>query len=126
MMDIQIEFIAADVMEGMEIKQKVDYILDHVKADKIIVIEEGMSTTEETALISATMAQISKKFTGIEVSTLRERVDSTIKHKLIKMLGGRTGGLTVIGPSKLVREIKKDPKHITMYAGEGEEKKKKK
>ncbi len=116
MMDIQIEFLSATVMEGMETKQKVDYILDHVKADKILVIGECMSPFEETALIRETMTQINKKFTGIEVSTLREQNDNGIKEKLIKLLGGRRGGLTVIGPSKIVREMKKDPRHITMYA----------
>ena len=125
-MDIQIEFISAAVMGEMEKDEKVEYVLNHVKEDKIIVIEEGMSPLEESALIQATMGAINKKFTGIEVSTLRGKKDVSIREKLIRLLGGRTGGLTVIGPSKIVREIRKDPKHITMFAGDKEEKKTKK
>jgi uncharacterized protein len=123
-MEIQLEFIRSDVLAGMSVDKKMEYVLERVKEDKILVIEEGMSPIEETALIQATMAQINKKFTGIEVSTLGEIGAEGIRHKLIRMLGGRTGGLTVIGPSKLVRQIKKDPKHITMLAGEEDEKKK--
>jgi uncharacterized protein len=123
-MDIQIEFISAGVLEGMDTDHKMGYILEHVKEDKIVVIEEGMSPIEETALIQATMTQVTKKFPGIEVSTLRETKDDTIRHRLIRMLGGRTGGLTVIGPSRIVKQMKKDPKRITMLAGEDEEKKK--
>lgn len=125
MTDIQIEFLSAGLMSGMETKQKVDYIIDHVKADKILVIGEGMSPIEETALIEETMNQINQKFSGIEVSTLREKTDNGIKDRLIKLLGGRSGGLTVIGPSKIVREMKRDPTHITMYAGDNPKKKKK-
>ena len=119
-MGIQIEFVRADVLDGMSVEEKMSYILEHVKEDKIVVIEEGMSPLEESALIEATMKQVNKKFSGIEVSTLREKSEDGIRQRLIRMLGGRSGGLTVIGPSKLVKQIKKDPKHITMMAGEEE------
>jgi hypothetical protein len=125
-MDIQIEFISAEVLKDLGQDDKMTYILDHVKEDKILVIEEGMSPVEEGALIQATMAQISKKFTGIEVSTLTEKKEDGIRNRLIRMLGGRTGGLTVIGPSKLVKQIKKDPRHITMLASSEDEDKRKK
>ena len=123
-MSIHIEFVSADVLEDMGSDEKMNYILDHVKEDKILVIEEGMSPIEETALIEATMKQVNKKFPGIEVSSLREKGEDGIREKLIRMLGGRTGGLTVIGPSKLVKKIKKDPSHITMLAGDEDEEKK--
>jgi len=122
-MDIQIEFIRADVLAGMTVEQKMDFILDHVKDDKIVVIEEGMSPIEESALIQATMTQVSKKFPGIEVSTLREKSAQGIRERLIRLLGGSTGGLTVIGPSRIVKQISKDPRRITMLAGEEDEKK---
>jgi hypothetical protein len=125
-MEIQIEFISAEVLSGMGTDEKMGYVLEHVKEDKILVIEEGMSPVEESALIQATMAQITKKFPGIEVSTLREKEEDGIRHKLIRLLGGRTGGLTVIGPSRLVKQIKKDPRHITMLAGEEDDKDEKK
>lgn len=125
-MGIQIEFVSADVLEGMGREEKMEYILEHVKEDKILVIEEGMSPIEESALIEATMRQVNRKFPGIEVSTLREKDDEGIREKLIRALGGRTGGLTVIGPSKLVKQIKKDPRHISMLATEEEKAGKKK
>jgi len=125
-MGIQIEFVRADVLDGMSVEEKMSYILEHVKEDKIVVIEEGMSPLEESALIEATMKQVNKKFPGIEVSTLGEKSEDGIRQRLIRMLGGRTGGLTVIGPSKLVKEIRKDPKHITMLAAEEAEEDKRK
>ena len=123
-MEIQIEFITAEVLAGLSVQEKMSYVLEHVKEDKILVIEEGMSPLEETALIKATMEEVSQKFPGIEVSTLREKTEEGIKEKLIRLLGGRIGGLTVIGPSRIIREIKKDPRRITMLAGDEDKSKK--
>jgi hypothetical protein len=125
-MAVKLEFVRADVLDGMNVKEKMEYILAHVKEDMIVVIEEGMSPVEESALIEATMKQVNKKFPGIEVSTLGEKSEDGIRNRLIRILGGRTGGLTVIGPSKLVRQIKKNPTHITMMAGEEDEEEQKK
>ncbi|MFH1125705.1 MAG: DUF2073 domain-containing protein [Candidatus Altiarchaeota archaeon] len=122
-MDIEIEFITSDVLEGKTAEEKMSFLLEKIKEDKIIVIEESLSSREEALLIEATMKQISKKFPGIEVSTLRERSAEGFKEKLIKILGGRTGGLTVIGPSTLVKKIKKEPQRISVVAGEREKEK---
>lgn len=115
-MKIEIEFISSDVLEGREIDEKMDYILDRIRANKILVVEESLSPMEETQLIEATMKQVSEKFPGIEVSTLREKTEGGLRERIIKMLGGRTGGLTVIGPSKLVKKIKKEPTRISLFA----------
>jgi hypothetical protein len=120
--DIELEFISSDVLKSKALEEKIKYILDHVKEDKIIVIEESMSLSEESALIEATMREINRKFPGIEVSTLRERTDEGFREKVIRMLGGSTGGLTVIGPSKLIKSVKKQPTQIYVLAGDKEDK----
>ena len=122
-MDIELEFISSDVLEGKTAEEKMKFLMDKIKDDKIIVIEESLSSQEEALLIEATMKQISKKFPGVEISTLRERTAEGFKERLIKILGGRTGGLTVIGPSKLVKKMKKEPQKISMLAGEKEKRK---
>jgi len=122
-MDIEIEFITSDVLEGKTPEEKMEFLLEKIKDDKIIVVEESLSSREEALLIEATMKQITKKFPGVEVSTLRERSVEGFKEKLIKLLGGRTGGLTVIGPSKLVKKIKKEPQKISILAGEKDKEK---
>ena len=122
-MDIALEFISSDVLSGKTPEEKMDFLLEKIKGNKIIVVEESLSSQEEALLIEATMKQISKKFPGVEISTLRERSADGFKEKLIKMLGGRTGGLTVIGPSTLVKEMKREPQRISVLAGEKSKKK---
>lgn len=116
-MDIEIEFISSVELGDKESKKRIRYILDRVKKNKIIVIEESLSTLEEAQLIEETMKQVSDKFPGIEISTLGEKNIEGLRHRLIKLLGGTSGGLTVIGPAKLVKKIKKEPTRIMVLAG---------
>ena len=87
-----------------------DLVFDH-KLDWLQV--------EEAKLIEVTMETVSDKFPGIEVSTLSEKAELGIRGRLIKMLGGRTGGLTVVGPSRLIKKIKKEPQKISLLAEKG-------
>lgn len=113
---IELEFISSDMLYKKKGDDKMKFILDRIKHNKILVMEESLSTTEEARLIEATMKQVSDKFPGVEVSTLGEKSERGIRERLIRMLGGRTGGLTVIGPSKLIKKIKKEPQQISVLA----------
>ncbi|ODS36218.1 hypothetical protein BEH94_05175 [Candidatus Altiarchaeales archaeon WOR_SM1_SCG] len=126
-MDIELEFISSDALkEKIGTENKVNYILDRVRGNKILILEESLSYEERKKLMEADMAQIDDEFTGIEFDTLGgDEIVKTwtekLKKNLIKILGGKTGGLTVIGPSKLIREIKKHPQKISLLAGIKEE-----
>lgn len=114
--EIELEFISSEVLNKKSGEDKMKFILDKIKENKILVMEESLSTTEEVRLIETTMKEVSDKFPGIEVSTLGEKSEKGIRDRLIRMLGGRTGGLTVIGPSRLIKKIKKEPQQISVLA----------
>jgi hypothetical protein len=100
----------------MSSEDKVDFILKSVRKDTILVLEEPLSREEEKALITQTMKNITSDFPGIEVCTLGPGYDD-LRSRFIKILGGRSGGLTVVGPSNLVKQIKRDPDKIRLLAG---------
>jgi len=116
MAEIQIEFLSSQALSGKQPKQKLSAILDLVKKGKIVVLEEPLSATEEAELISSTMSSIGSKFSGIEISRLGESADG-IRAAAIKLLGGKTAGLTIVGPSNLVRQIKRNPGKLSVFAG---------
>ncbi len=124
-MNIQLEFISSEILKDKEGEEKVDYILDRVHENKIIVLEESLSFEDRKNLMQKDMEQIDDEFTGIEFDTLDDTIGKSwtqnIKRKIIKMLGGKTGGLMVIGPSRLIREIKKHPQKISMLAGKSDQ-----
>jgi len=116
MAEIQIEFLSSQALSGKQPKQKLSSILDLVKKGKIVVLEEPLSATEEAELISSTMSSIGSKFSGIEISRLGESAEG-IRAAAIQLLGGKTAGLTIVGPSSLVRQIKRNPGKLSVFAG---------
>ncbi|NYZ77788.1 DUF2073 domain-containing protein [Candidatus Micrarchaeota archaeon] len=118
-MSVQIEFISSSSLAGKSSAEKIKFILGIVKQEKkILVLEEPLSSTEEKQLISSTMANVDKKFPGIEVCSLGDSHDAGTQNLitwLIKLLGGKTSGLTVIGPSNLVKQVKRDPGKLRLW-----------
>ena len=124
-MKLEIEFLSSNILESKSESEKIDFIMDRVKKGKILVVEESLSSFDESRIIEETMKQIDDKFSGVEISTLREGNVEGIRERMIKILGGSTGGLTVIGPSKLIKKIKKEPQKILLFAEMGKKRKKK-
>jgi len=114
-MKIELEFVSSDVLNPMGEDSKIEYIIDKIKKDKILITDDSLSHKEEARLIEETMKRINENFPGIEVSTLKETKHG-FREKLIRLLGGKTGGLTIIGPSKLIKRIKKEPQQILVLA----------
>ncbi|MFQ5405893.1 MAG: DUF2073 domain-containing protein [Candidatus Micrarchaeia archaeon] len=115
-MAVQIEFVSAKTLEGKASGEKLKLVIEAVKKNKIVVLETPLSREDEKELIRQTMELISNKFTGIEISSFGEQAED-LRAKLIKLLGGKTYGLTIIGPSKLVKQIKRQPDKLNLFAG---------
>ncbi len=112
-MKVQIEFLSAKAFNELEPEKRINTIITAVKKNKIIVLEEGLTREEERELFSRVMKEIGKsnRFTGIEIASLGQELDA-FRSGIIKMLGGKAKGLTIVGPEKLVREVKRDPDKI--------------
>lgn len=107
MNEIQLDFISNNKFENMKMMEKIRYIIDEVKKEKIIVLEYGLSPVEETKLIEMTMMEISDTFLGIEIESYpREKTKITFFSKLFykKYLNK----LTIIGPANKLKTLKKD------------------
>ncbi|MEM0475806.1 MAG: DUF2073 domain-containing protein [Candidatus Norongarragalinales archaeon] len=116
-MAIQIEFVSAAALAGKSSNEKIKLILASVKQDKIVVLEQALSPAEEKELITQTMGSVSKRFPGIEISSLSEAPARDLRSMLLTLLGGKSG-LTVVGPSNLVKQIKRDPGKLRLLASE--------
>jgi hypothetical protein len=89
----------------------------------IILIDAKLSADEEASIIEETMRKISSRFTGIELNSLElaggpsiNGVDR-VRNMVIERMSGKKRGLTIIGPSKVVREIRKNPEELLLYTG---------
>lgn len=110
-MAVSIEFVSSKTLKQLSSEKKIAMVLDSVKKNAILVLEEPLTLDEERMLIRETMKIISKSFSGIEISSLSPQ-EEDLRSQIIKLLGGRTSGLTVVGPAHLVKEMKKDPNKL--------------
>ena len=116
-MSVPIEFVRSNVLKGKRSEEKIEYILNAImKERKILVLEEALTREEEKKLIQKTMEKVTSAFPGIEIASFGEESE-TLQSRLIKMLGGKTAGLTIVGPSNLVKRIKRDPEKLRLIAG---------
>lgn len=108
---ININLISRQMLENMPTQEKIRFILDEVEKGKVLVLERGLTATEETKLIEATMSEIdADTFIGIEMQSYG--VDK--QGRFARLLGNRTGRprMAVVGPANLLKTIHKDSQQI--------------
>ncbi len=113
---VQLEFVSSDAFSGRDEREKIRMIMDAVKKNKIIVLEGAISPDEQKWLIAATMEAVTKDFSGVEIATIGADVAGDFRSTVLKVLGGKPAGLTVIGPANLVKQVRKDPQRLNVLA----------
>ncbi|MFW3147024.1 MAG: DUF2073 domain-containing protein [Thermoplasmatota archaeon] len=108
---ISIDLISTEKLEELG-REKIRFILDHVKTGKVLVLEKGLTATEELDLIRITMSEIDQdSFIGVETPGFTGNVS---RRTFIQRLFGRAPPprMMVVGPAHLLKTIKKDGRTI--------------
>lgn len=105
MNNIQLDIISNNKFKNMKTIEKIKYIINEVKKNKIIILEYGLEPIEETKLIEMTMMEISEKFIGIEIESYPKKSESNFFSRFLKKNNQR---VTVIGPANKLKMLKKD------------------
>ena len=116
---IAFNLISHQKLEHLSSSDKLKYILNEVKEGRILVLEHGLTPTEQTQLIEHTMKEINHDtFIGIEIGGYEnekvgffQRVFGVVKKPR----------MTVIGPAHLLKMVHKDNDMIetTIIPGKG-------
>lgn len=110
------QILSYELIKRLDSEKRVKKILDVVKKGDIVMIEGKLAPEEETKLISSALANVSGKFSGIEVAYLDSLKSSSflegIRDKILKVIAKDRFGITVVGPSKIIKEIKMDPNKL--------------
>jgi hypothetical protein len=108
MIGVQMDLISEDKMATMTAMEKIRMILDGVKQGKILVLEKGLTPTEEAKLIEMTMTEIQPEdFAGIEIESYPTQHNQKLLDKIFRKQVIRTR-LTVIGPANQLKTLTKD------------------
>ena len=103
---ISVNLISRQKLEELSSNEKLDFILKEVQKGKVLVLEQGLTSMEQTSLIEHTMREIEQDtFIGIEMEGYNEDRPTFLQKFLGKMKKPR---MTVIGPADLLKTIRKD------------------
>ena len=116
--NIDLEFVPFETLRSMDIRKQVNYIIKKAKENKILIFDSKLTPEEEAKLISETMKHINRSFSGIEICSLYTETEKGIidkvKDSFFKLMTGKSRGTSIIGPAKLIKEIKRDPESISI------------
>jgi hypothetical protein len=134
-MKLKMDFVSSNVLNSKNGKSRISYILSIVKDGTILVTDGVMNPDEELDLIRETMRRVDTGFPGIEVASLKKEMkgyekvfesafEQTQKFRNVfnRMMGKSPSvenlkyGMTLIGPSRLIKEIKKNPDSFSVFA----------
>jgi hypothetical protein len=132
-MKIKFDFVSSTTLDDKPKDKRIGFILNRVKDGTILVTDGVLKPEEEMELIKETMRRVDDGFPGIEVASLKkqtkgmQRVFENLtdqREKLQNVISGLTGrtseksslktGLTLIGPAKFIRKVKKNPNSFSV------------
>lgn len=128
---VTLHFLPYTEIENLSGVGRIRKLLSLAKQNKIVLLQGRLRKEEEAELIKTTMEEINKEFKGIELAVINPSQTSTdglqkLKYDMMGLLFGDTQGLTIIGPSTVVKNIKKDPTKIELLTQEARAKESKK
>lgn len=110
---IRMDLLSVDSLKHLEAGQKVDHILDKVRQNHLVILDGRLPPNEELMLVQQTMGNVADDFSGIEVCTIERDINKyqemlqKLLQSIIKKQPATASGLTFVGPSKIVKQIKR-------------------
>jgi hypothetical protein len=118
---LSLQVVPYTEIEGLSISERVKKVLSIVLGNKIALIQGRLRPEEEARLIEDTMAMVDhiEGFKGIELAVIEPDMKDKgffdkLRFNIARGLVGDSSSLTVIGPSSIVKDIRRDPKKIEL------------
>ncbi|MEF8880396.1 MAG: DUF2073 domain-containing protein [Candidatus Nanohaloarchaea archaeon] len=117
---VTIEFLAKDKLSGDNFEQKLSSVLEKVKDNYVLVLEEGWTPEEKSSLIQASMEEIDDDFPGVEFLGLdsgNSRFDKAKELFYNRVLDKEyREGLTIVGNSRVMEKVKEERDTVSFLA----------
>jgi len=117
---VTIEFLSKEKLETDGFDEKLDFVLEKVKDDAVLVLSEAWTPTEKRELIQASMEQIDDDFPGVEfmgldsASSKLEKAREIVYNKFLKE--EYRSGITIVGNSRVMEKIKEERDSVSFLA----------
>ena len=117
---VTIEFLSQEKLSTQEFDDKLDTILEKVRNNAVLVLEEGWTPEEKRTLIKKSMEEIDEEFPGIEFLGLLSKDSKLSKAKklLYKHILDEEyrSGLTIVGNARVMETIKEEKDTVSFLA----------
>lgn len=113
---VKIEFLSRVSLQNKTFDEKLDLIMDNVKDENILVLEEALSPEEKAELIEKSMEESDEDFPGIEFSGFDSQ-DGWVE-KILGMVTGQKNkeGLLIVGSAHVMEKIEENKDAISLMA----------
>src|SRR3989344_4378600 len=110
---VTLHFVPYTEIEPLSGIGRIRKLLSIAKQNKIVLMQGRLRQEEEAELIKTTGEEINKEFKGIELAVINPSETAKdgfqkFKYDILGLVLGDTQGLTIIGPSSIVKKIKND------------------
>jgi|GEM_PF-810093 hypothetical protein len=116
---LTIQYLPYTQIELLNSQQRIQLMLSLLKNGKVILIDGRLSSNDEALLIRETMSMINEDFNGVEIGVMRDHKEknwiSKIKYSLAKALIGDRNGITLVGPAKIISELRSHPENVELH-----------
>lgn len=117
---VTIEFLSRDHLSENQFSEKLEIVLEKVKNDSVLVLEESWTPEEKRQLIQNSMEKVDDEFPGVEFMGLETEPSKVSRAKRIilqKILNeDYRQGLTIVGNSRVMEKIKEERDSVSFLA----------
>lgn len=117
---VTIEFLSRDKLAETNFESKLDLVLEKVKDNSVLVLEESWTPKEKRKLIERSMKEANEDFPGIEfmgIESGESKLDRAKSLLYTKILNQEyRSGLTIVGNSRVIEKIREEKDKVSFLA----------
>lgn len=117
---VTIEFLSKEKLMDQEFEEKLELILEKVKDNAVLVLEEAWRPEEKRELIKKSLEEADEDFPGVEFMGLDSgksklnRAKNAVYSKVFN--NNHRKGLTIVGNSRVMEKIKEEKDSVSFLA----------
>lgn len=117
---VTIEFLSKEKLDTNGFNEKLNFVLEKVKDDAVLVLSEAWTPEEKRELIQTSMEEIDDNFPGVEFmgldssSSKLEKAREIVYSKVLKE--EYRSGITIVGNSRVMEKIKEERDSVSFLA----------
>lgn len=117
---VTIEFLSREKLTDQEFNDKLDLILEKVRDNAVLVLEEAWTPEEKKELIQTSMEEADENFPGVQfmgIDSGNSRIQKAKNLVYSKVLNEQyRQGLTIVGNSRVMEKIKEEKDSVSFLA----------